>query len=284
MSPGQGANPSLYKVQVLDRALAILDALALLRESASLAEIAAEVKLHKSSVHRLLMSLVRHRLVDRDSEDGRFSLGVRLFELGTIAIARFNIRDRARPYLERLMYNSHETVHLCVLDNGESLYVDKIEPDRTVRLSSTIGHRNGVHCTAAGKVMLAWLAESEVDAILQQHGMRCCTANTLTTPAELKAELKVIRERGYAIDNEEHEEGVRCVAAAVRDHSERPIAAMSVSAPSFRLPMEKIPAVAALVVETVLALSADCGYRPQEHSIEGMRATHVKAQAGREGL
>jgi DNA-binding IclR family transcriptional regulator len=278
MPPEPGTNPKLYKVQVLDRALAILDALARLRESVSLAEIAADVKLHKSSVHRLLMSLVKHRLVDRDAESGRFSLGIRLFDLGTIAIARFNIRDRARQHLERLMYNAHETVHLCVLDSGEVLYVDKIEPDRTVRLSSTIGRRNGAHCTSAGKVMLAWLSESEVDAILQAHGMRRFTANTLTTPAELKAELKVICERGYAIDDEEHEEGVRCVAAAIKDHSGRPIAAMSVSAPSFRLPTDKIPLVAALVVETARTLSVECGYHPTDEALEKL---HVGKRAGR---
>jgi IclR family KDG regulon transcriptional repressor len=268
MSPIQVGNPSLYKVQVLDRALAILDALARLREDASLAEVAAAVKLHKSSVHRLLMSLEKHRLVDRDPQTGRFRLGLRLFDLGTLAVARFNVRDRARTHLERLMYNSHETVHLCVLDNGEVLYLDKIEPDRTVRLSSTIGHRNGAHCTAVGKAMLAELAEAEVDAILRQHGMQRCTAKTLTTPAELKADLKLVRERGYAVDDEEHEEGVRCVAAAVKDYSGRPVAAMSVSGPSFRLALEKLPVVAALVVETVQALSLECWYRPQGDATE----------------
>ena len=280
MSPEKDGNPLLYKVQVLDRALAILDALAHMREGASLAEIAAEVKLHKSSVHRLLMSLMKHRLVDRDSQGGRFSLGLRLFDLGTIAFARFNIRDRARPHLERLMYNSHETVHLCVLDNGEALYVDKLEPDRAVRLSSTIGHRAGAHCTSAGKAMLAWLGESEVDAILRQHGMHRYTANTLTTPGELKAELKIIRERGYAIDDEEHEEGVRCVGAAVKDHSGRQIAAMTISAPSFRLSLEKIPTMAALAVETAKALSIECGYHPHEHSMEADKP-QVEMRAGR---
>lgn len=279
MSPAAG-NPSLYRVQVLDRALAILDALARLRGDASLAEVAAAVKLHKSSVHRLLMSLERHRLVDRDAQSGRFRLGMKLFDLGTLAVARFNVRDRARPHLERLMYNSHETVHLCVLDNGEVLYLDKIEPDRTVRLSSTIGHRNGGHCTAVGKAMMAWLSEAEVDAILQQHGMQRCTAMTLTTPAELKADLKVIRERGYAVDDEEHEEGVRCVAAAVKDYSGRPVAAMSVSAPSFRLPQEKLPLVADLVVETAQALSQECWYRPPESDSGAAQKLQTAARAG----
>lgn len=280
MSPGKETNPSLYRVQVLDRALSILDALAHLREDASLAELAVLVKLHKSSAHRLLMSLERHRMVDRDPQTGRYRLGLRLFDLGTLAIARFNIRDRSRPYLEKLMYNSHETVHLCVLDHGEVLYVDKIEPDRTVRLSSTIGHRNAAHCTAVGKAMMAWLSEAEVDAILHQHGMRRHTAKTLSTPAELKAELRTIRERGYAIDDEEHEEGVRCVASAVKDYSDRPIAAMSVSSPSFRLPMEKLPMIAALVCETVQALSQECGHRAQIEPAASESKSYFVARAG----
>ncbi len=275
MSAATERNPSLYRVQVLDRALAILDALAQLREDASLAEVAAAVKLHKSSVHRLLMSLERHRLVDRDPQSGKFRLGMRLFDLGTLAVARFNVRDRGRPHLERLMYNSHETVHLCVLDNGEMLYVDKIEPDRAVRLSSTIGHRNNAHCTAVGKAMLALLTEAEVDAILQQRGMQRCTGRTLVTPAELKADLRAIRERGYAVDDEEHEEGVRCVAAAVRDSAGRPVAAMSVSAPSFRLSQEKLPVVAQLVMETAQAFSLECWHRPEAET-----AAAQKARAG----
>jgi IclR family acetate operon transcriptional repressor len=127
--------------------------------------------------------------------------------------------------------------------------------------------------------MLACLSEAEVDAILRQHGMRRFTARTLVTPAELKEELQATRKRGYAVDDEEHEEGVRCVAAAVRDYSGRPIAAMSVSAPSFRLPVEKVAGVAAFVVETAQALSLECSYRPQEPS-SGSDAKDLSARAG----
>jgi IclR family transcriptional regulator, KDG regulon repressor len=258
-----GNKTSLYRVQVLDRALAILEALAQAGESASLAEIAAIVKVHKSTVHRLIMSLEGHRLIDRDPQTGHYRLGLRLFDLGNIAVSRFHLRDRARPHLEKLMYNADETVHLCVLDNGEVLYIDKVEPDRSIRMSSTIGRRNPVHCTAVGKALLASLPEAEVDGIISQHGMRRCTANTLTTPAELKAELKLILQRGYAVDNEENEEGVRCVSAVVRDHSGHAAVAISVSAPSFRLPTEKVPVMAALVREAAEAVSREWGYHPE---------------------
>src|SRR5215472_1437138 len=260
--PNRKTDSSPYKVQVLDRSLAIIDALANARDDASLAELAEKVKLHKSTVHRLTSILERHRIVERDSRSGRYRLGLRLFELGSIAMGRFNIRDRAHPHLEKLLYEVDETVHLCALDAGEVLYLDKMEPARSVRMASRIGRRNPVHCTSVGKAILAHLTEAEQDEILQKHGLRRLTTKTVTTPAELKAEFKLIRERGYALDNEENEEGVRCIGAAVLDHSGRPVAAISVSAPSFRLPMDKVPAVAASVCRAAAALSQESGYQP----------------------
>jgi DNA-binding IclR family transcriptional regulator len=254
---------SPYKVQVLDRALSIIDALTKVRQDASLAELAETVKLHKSTAHRLLSILERHRIVKRDTETGKYRLGLRLFELGTIAMDRFNIRDRVRPYLESLLEEVNETVHLCALDAGEVLYLDKIEPARSVRMASRIGHRKPVHCTAVGKAILAHLSESEQDSILQIHGLPRITPKTITTANELKGEFKSIRERGYALDNEETEQSLRCIGAAVLDHSGRPVAAISVSAPSFRLTMEKVPVVAGPVVRAARALSEELGFRPE---------------------
>jgi DNA-binding IclR family transcriptional regulator len=260
--PKGKTDSSPYKVQVLDRSLAIIDALANARDDASLAELAEKVKLHKSTVHRLTSILERHGIVERDTGSGRYRLGLRLFELGSIAMGRFNIRERAHPHLERLLYEVDETVHLCALDAGEVLYLDKIEPVRSVRMASRIGRRNPAHCTSVGKAILAFLPESEADDILHQHGLKRLTAKTITTPAQLKADLKLIRDRGYAIDNEENEDGVRCIGAPVLDHSGRPIAAISVSAPSFRLPMNKVPTVAASLCRAALALSQESGYQP----------------------
>ena len=260
--PKRKTEQSPYKVQVLDRALAILDTLANGREDVSLAELAEKVKLHKSTVHRLTSILERHRIVERDTQTGRYRLGLRLFELGSLAIGRFNIRDRARPHLEKLLYQVDETVHLCAMDAGEVIYLDKIEPVRSVRMSSRIGRRNTAHSTSVGKAIMAFLPESEVDDILRQHGMKRTTAKTITTPAELKVDLKRTRERGYSIDNEENIEDVRCVGAPVFDHNGRPIAAISVAAPSFRLPLDKVPVVAESVVRAARALSEESGYQP----------------------
>lgn len=241
--------------------MAVIDTLARESEDLSLMDLASRLQLHKSTAHRLLMILERHRMVEREPKNGRYRLGLRLFELGALAIARFNIVDCARPHLERVLFETDETVHLCVLDAGEVLYVDKLEPSRSVRMASKIGRLNPAHCSAVGKAMLAHLPEREVDDILKQHGLPRMTAKTIVTPAELKRELKTIRARGYAIDNEEAEDGVRCVGAVVLGHNGRPLGAISASAPSFRLTLERVPAVAASVCRAARAVSADSGYR-----------------------
>jgi len=276
--PNRKTKSSPYKVQVLDRALAIIDALSAAEEDASLADLSEKVKLHKSTVHRLVTILERHRIIERDARTGHYHLGLRLFELGTIAIGRFNIRERARPHLEQLLYEVDETVHLCAIDAGEVLYLDKMEPSRSVRMASRIGRRNPVHCTAVGKAILAYLPGPEQNAILRQHGMHRMTPNTITTSAALKADLATVRQRGYSIDNEENEEGVRCVGAAVLDHTGRPIAAISVSAPSFRLPMQKVPIVAEAICRATRALSKELGY---EGDGRRERASKPKAIAAR---
>jgi DNA-binding IclR family transcriptional regulator len=247
-------------VQVLDRALAIIDALAKEKEDVGLMQLSAGLGLHKSTVHRLLMILERHRMVEREPQSGRYRLGLRLFELGALAIARFNIRDRARPHIERVLFETEETVHLCVLDAGEVLYVDRVEPSRSVRIESKIGRLSPAHCSSVGKAMLAHLPEREVDDIIKQHGLPRMTSKTIVTPADLKAELQIVRERGYAIDDEEAEEGVRCVGAVVLGHNGRALGAISTSAPSFRLPMERVPAVAAAVCRAARAVSEELGY------------------------
>jgi DNA-binding IclR family transcriptional regulator len=258
---GSETKQSPYKVQVLDRALAILNVLASTRQDASLMELAEMVKLHKSTVHRLVMILERYRFVERDPRTGRYHLGLRLFELGTIAVGSFNIRERARRHLERVLMETDETVHLCVPDAGEVLYLDKIEPARSVRMASRIGRRNPMHCTAVGKAILAHLPEAEVEDILRRHGLARFTPRTITETAKLRVELASIRERGFSIDDEEVEEGVRCVGAAVLDHTSRPIAAISVSAPAFRLPVDKMGPLAAAVCAAAHSLSAESGYR-----------------------
>jgi IclR family transcriptional regulator, KDG regulon repressor len=250
-------------VQVLDRALAILDTLAADGPDLSLGEISEKLGLHKSTAHRLVMVLERHNLIERNSVNGRYRLGLKLFELGTRAVSKLDLRERARPFLERLVLETSETVHLCVLDDSEMLYLDKVEPARSVRMATSVGRRNPPHCTAVGKAIMAYLPDRQVEEIIRKQGMKAMTPHTITSFLELKKELVAVRERGYAIDNEEIEEGVRCVSCVVRNFSGEPLAAISVSAPAFRLTSEKVKDLAQPVLAAAHALSRELGFKKE---------------------
>ena len=264
---------SPYRVQVLDRALAILRVLGESESDCGLAELCATLKLHKSTVHRLMMVLESHRLVEKHPDTGRYHLGLRLFELGSKAISVLDIRERSRPFLDQVLSATQETVHLCILDEGEILYLEKLEPQRSVRLASRAGRRVPAYCTSVGKAILAKLPEPEVDAIIRRSGLKRITPNTITTPAALKEELRKIRAKGYSIDDEENEEGVRCVGAVVRGYSGRPVAAISVSGPAFRVSKANVADIAKSVMQSAAALSRELGHVAQEEESVGKAAS-----------
>lgn len=266
------AGKSPYQVQVLDRALAILDILSAEGPDLSLGEISDKLELHKSTAHRLTMVLERHKLIERNSGSGRYRLGLKLFELGTRAISHLDLRERARPVLDRLVLETSETVHLGILEDTEVLYLDKVEPARSVRMSSSVGRRNPAYCTAMGKATLAHLPDAQVEEIVRKHGLKAMTANTITSFLDLKTELKAVRERGYAVDDEEIEEGVRCVGCVVRNFSGAPVGAISVSGPAFRVTKEKVKSLARAVMASASILSAELGFKQQ--------VTIVKATIG----
>jgi DNA-binding IclR family transcriptional regulator len=259
--PQSKTSDSPYKVQVLDRALAALAILANSSSDCSLAELCPALKLHKSTVHRLMMVLEQHRLVVKNPETGRYRLGLRLYELGSRAIDGLDLRGRARPYLDRLQDEFGETVFFCILDEGQVFYVEKVESQRSVRTACTVGSRAPAYCTAVGKAMLAELPDAEVSKIVRRWGLKAVTPNTITTASALKAELKTVRARGYAIDDEEKEEGLRCIGAAVRSHSGNLAAAMSISGPAFRMTKERIPEIGQALMEAAGKLSAELGYQ-----------------------
>jgi len=252
---------SPYRVQVVDRALAALDVLANRSSECSLAELCIALGLHKSTVHRLMMVLEQHRLVDKNPETGRYRLGLKLFEFGSKAVAALDPRRHARPYLDRLQRELGETVFFCILDDGQVFYLDKVESQQSIRTACTVGSRAPAYCTAVGKAMLAELPDAEVNDIVRRWGLKAITANTITTAAALRAELRAVRSRGYAIDNEEKEEGLRCISAAVRGHSGKLFAAISVSGPAFRITKGRIPEIGEVVMRAANDLSVEFGHQ-----------------------
>ncbi len=268
-----------YRLQVVDRALAALEILWKEGPELALGEITQRLGLNKSTARRLVLVLERHRLIEKSAGNGRYRLGLKLFEMGSSAVAHLDLGDRARPHLQRLVFETGETAHLCILDDGEVLYLEKVEPSRTVRMPSSAGRRNPAHCTAVGKVCLAFLPQDGLEDLIKAKGLKPYTRNTITTPAQLKGELQLVRERGYAVDNEEIEEGLKCIGAPVRDYSGKVVAAMSIAGPAFRLTEGKIPLLAGRVAEAASELSAELGYKRPPSEERAAPGSEVKAAA-----
>jgi IclR family transcriptional regulator, KDG regulon repressor len=248
-----------YKVQALDRAFAVLDLLGESDVPLGLAQVASSLQLHKSTAHRFLMVLERHRMVERTG-NGKFRLGLRLFDFGNRAIEQYDLRDRAQPHLRRLVTETEETAHLALLEAARVIYIDKIEPARSVRMITRIGASNPVHCTSVGKAILAFLSEDRAEEVIRRTRFERFTPRTVASAEALRAEMEKTRKRGYAVDDEEFEEGLRCIAVPVLDSQRQPVAAVSVSGPSFRVTAQKLPSIANHLAQCVRAISVDMGY------------------------
>jgi IclR family KDG regulon transcriptional repressor len=248
-------------VKSVSRTVKILDLLS--REGAkNITEISKSLSFPKSSVHEIVATLLAEGIVGRDSDPGRYTLGLKLFEWGKQAQAALEIRRVAVPSLRALHRELDETVYLTVPDGKEVLYIECFESTRRLRTYSVIGIRAPLHCTAVGKSVLAWLDEAEVESVIQSMGLPRFTANTITDRRDLMRELEQIRTKGYATDVMEHEEGVCCVGAPVRDHTGKVIASISVSGPSQRLTAAKMEESAHLIKEKAAEISRRLGYSP----------------------
>ena len=238
-----GKPDSPYQLQSLDRAVAVLEMLGESDSPLSLAEICQRIQLHKSTAHRSLMVLERSMLIER-TEDNRFRLGLKLYELGNRAVEQIDLRARIRPFFRRLSAQIGETVHLGVLQKTSVVYLDKAEPNRRICLTSKTGSSNPVYCTSMGKAMLAFLPPEAADEIIRRIRFVRFTNKTLCSRDELLRSLERTRRRGYAIDDEEVEEGVRCIGAPIFDENHMPIAAISISGPSSRIRAQNVPIIA----------------------------------------
>lgn len=248
-----------YRVQVLERAFDILDALSGDSPVRSLNDLCAAVDLHKSTTHRLLQSLEARRYVERTASGNEYRLGLRLFELGMHAVSRLSYVELARPHLERLAQVSGETAHLGILRQGEMVSLVYAAGPQALHMPSTVGRRTPVHCSSQGKVVLASLTEAAVDEIFKQKKPAQLTPKTICSLARFLQELKRVRARGFAVDDEEFERGLRCIGAPVRDHSGRVIAGISIAGPVFRVSKPRVPELSALVIQTANEISKSLG-------------------------
>lgn len=227
--------PERYNVRVLDRTLRVLDLLSDGRRR-TLTEISQALGISPSTAYRLLTTLERHRYVQRDPEAGGYRLGLACLELARAYGDANDLRRVALPELERLRDETFETVHLGVLDKMEVVYLEKLPGLHAIGLmSSRVGARAPAYCTAVGKAMLAFQEPEEVRRHFESVGLRRYTPRTITDLDALMEHLALVRERGYSLDEGEHEAEVRCVAAPLFDVKGRLAGAVSVSGPASRL-------------------------------------------------
>src|ERR1700733_4889682 len=233
----------LYQLHSLDRAVSVLEMLGESETALSLAEVCQRLHLHKSTAHRSLMVLERSALIERTPEN-RYRLGMKLYELGNRAVEQVDLRTRVHPYFRRLAAQVGETVHLSVLQKTSIVYLDKVEPNRRVCVSSKTGTSNPVYCTSMGKAMLAFQPPEVIEQIVSKIRFVRYTHKTLTSKEALMKALERVRRRGYAIDDQEIEMGVRCVGAPIFDENRQAIAAVSVSGPTSRITAPNMPEIA----------------------------------------
>ncbi|TDD24538.1 IclR family transcriptional regulator [Kribbella turkmenica] len=240
--------------QSLARALRILASLG--EGDRSLDQLATELDVHKTTVLRLLRTMEADRFVRRD-ESHRYRLGSRLFALADAAREEYVVRAVAGPHLRQLNQKTGQTVHLAAWENGEVVYVDKLDSVRSVRMYSQVGVPAALHCTAVGKVLLAAQPARQREALLASIDYHAFTPRTITDPDVLRAELDAVRVQGWAQDRAEHESFINCIGAPVTDHDGRVVGAVSVSVPDVLLNYEQVLELLPDLLATAEAISAD---------------------------
>ena len=253
----------MNEVRSVRRAVRILETFRE-RPSLTVTELSRALKLPKSSVFELVSTLAAEGLVKKEESSRRYRLGFRLIELARAAGNDLDLRQVARPLIEKLRDELNETVQLTVLDGEQILYVDGCESSRQLRTFFQSGDRAPLYCTALGKAILANLPPGEKERYLRRRGLKAFTPGTLTDPAALRRELDRTAARGYSVDDMEHEEDMRCVGAPIRDREGRTFAAISVSGPAHRLKPGRDREVARRVMAVAEEISSRLGYRPRK--------------------
>lgn len=244
----------MAEIQSLARGLKILNLLEHARNGMGTTEVANELSIDKSSASRLLHTLANYGFVEQDEHTSRYLLGPQLVTLGQHLLNRITLRDHARPYLHELVDKTGECAHLAIQAQRQALYIDQVESTAALRVESEIGTLSPLHCTALGKVMLAF-GDCRIPEELKPF-----THRTVTDSSTLEAQLAQTELRGYAIDDEEYNYGVRCVAAPVYDHRGALVGTIGISGPAGRVTLERINEFGAIVKDIADALSGRLGF------------------------
>jgi DNA-binding IclR family transcriptional regulator len=264
VAPETGGPASNYQVRALERALDLLDAFSLAAPELTITKLAERVGLPKSTVVRLVSVLADRGYLERVPDAESYRIGVRAFEIGGIYIQTTSLDAEARPILARLAEETAQSANLGILDRGELVHLAIVAPDRPVRYWATVGKREAPHYTGLGKVLLAALSDEQLAAHLEQHELSRRTPSSITDPEALRAELARIRRQEYALDDEESNLGIRCIAAPVLDRAGQTVAAVSISGLKAELTGEMMERAVAAVVQAGHDISRRLGGAREE--------------------
>jgi DNA-binding IclR family transcriptional regulator len=259
-----------YAINSVLRAAQILESFSLEKPTYSHSEISRKLGLNKTAVTRLLSSLEKAGLLEKDAESGKYGLTVKLYQIGSVYINRTGITEAARPVLSELTASCNESSHLSVLQEYEVLYIDKVECSRPIRMMSYVGRKLPAYCTGTGKVFLAHMNREELKTFFRVVKMRRITPKTLTTREALGLELARVRTQGYAVDWAENETEVVAVAAPVRNQAGEVVAAVSIAGPVYRITEEGVrEKIVPAVVRAAQTISRRLGYAAHALSVNG---------------
>lgn len=246
-------------VKSLQKAIDIIDCLAK-NEEMGVTELSNRFNISKSSVYNMLNTFAQNHWVEKNAISSKYKLGLRLFELGNVVRDGLHLREIATPFMKELVNKVGETVHLTVMDEGMVVYIETAQPDNKFSIASLNERRVHMHCTGVGKAILAFQPDQTIEEVISQKGLPSFTPNTITDPDELKNHLVKIKERGFAVDDIEHEPGVRCVAAPIRNEKGKVFASMSLTGPSPRFTFEKIEKYADFLIGVSNNISRKLGW------------------------
>jgi len=246
----------LAEIQSLARGLKILELLAQAENGVSVTELAEELGVDKSSASRLIQTLATYGFAEQDPTSRRYRLGPQVVRLSRSLLTRMPLRDEAKPFLRQLVERTGECAHLAILAQGQALYVDQVESPASLRVTTGVGTLAPLHCTALGKCLLAF-----DNGIALPKELPSYTPRTITDPEVLRLHLEQTRRQGYAIDDEEYDFGVRCVAAPVFDYRGKVIGAIGISGPAGRMGLDRLPHYAQVVMDAARELSNRMSFR-----------------------
>jgi IclR family KDG regulon transcriptional repressor len=251
-----GRDPKSYNVRAVERAVQILSSFDGQHAEQGVSEIAHTTGLPKATAHRIIMTLYNSGFLERTADGEKFRLGLPMLGLGLGALRRLDVRRVAQPYMQKLVEQFQEICTLGVFDRGQVLYVEVVHSNHSLTIAARVGRHLPAHCTASGKVLLAFLPSEVVEPVLRAP-LEAYTGKTITSSDRLRKELEIVRQRGYAIADEEFEVGIWAISAPIRDIDRNVIAAMSIPFPINRLNLERVPEIAQALLEAANAVSAN---------------------------